>query len=441
MAASSSPLCRAHLLFFLIAFAAQRLSTSYAEIISISVVNDSRALITIASFGFTHRGHLDLAVSDASWSDAANVDPASMGFFLTTGDEWVLTSMELQTESPPCVLQTKHIKLLFTFADLKEQIELNRSFSAPDADRFTLMFANCQIDTPISMKLRASLYNLDGENGSKDYLSEGLTQLPSLYFAFFIVHIVLFIFWIYVCVKQRTTAHRIHILMGVLVFFKALFLFSEAESRAYIKRTGTPHGWDIAFYIFSFFKGVMLFTVIVLIGAGWSILKPHLHGKEKWILMIVIPLQVLANLAEVVIGENGPFYQDWLPWLQMMFLIDIICCCAVLFPIVWSIKHLRHAAQTDGKAARNLVKLTLFRQYYMVVFSYIYFTRVVVLVLRGVTSYHYTWVSVLASETATLAFYIFTGYKFKPVPHNPYFALEDEEEVASEDFKDDDFEL
>ena len=58
--------------------------------------------------------------------------------------------------------------------------------------------------------------------------------------------------------------------------------------------------------------------------------------------------------------------------------VDIICCCAILFPIVWSIKHLREASQTDGKAARSLHKLTLFRQFYVMVVSYIYFTRIVV---------------------------------------------------------------
>lgn len=62
--------------------------------------------------------------------------------------------------------------------------------------------------------------------------------------------------------------------------------------------------------------------------------------------------------------------------------VDIICCCAILFPIVWSIKHLREASQTDGKAARSLHKLTLFRQFYVMVVSYIYFTRIVVRVAR-----------------------------------------------------------
>ena len=74
--------------------------------------------------------------------------------------------------------------------------------------------------------------------------------------------------WIYLCMKQKLTAHWIHILMGMLVLLKALYMFSEAEDKFYIKKTGTPQGWDVSFYAFSFLKGVMLFTMLVLIGTG-----------------------------------------------------------------------------------------------------------------------------------------------------------------------------
>ncbi|KAD6795782.1 hypothetical protein E3N88_06678 [Mikania micrantha] len=231
--------------------------------------------------------------------------------------------------------------------------------------------------------------------------------------------------------------------MLAVLLLKSLNLVCEAEDKSYIKRTGTPHGWDVLFYIFSFLKGITLFTLIVLIGTGWSFLKPYLQHKEKRVLMIVIPLQVIANVAQVVIDETGPFGQDSYTWRQVFLLVDIICCCAVLFPIIWSIKNLRQAAMTDGKAAVNLMKLTLFRQYYVVVISYIYFTRVAVYVLETITSYRYVWTSVLAAEMATLAFYVFTGYSFRPKVHNPYFAIDDEdEEAAVEMLKlEDEFEL
>jgi len=79
------------------------------------------------------------------------------------------------------------------------------------------------------------------------------------------------------------------------------------------------------------------------------------------------------------------------------------------------------------QSARNVVKLTLFRQFYVMVVSYIYFTRIVVYLLKSTTPYQYVWISDAAGELATLAFYSITGYLFRPASDNPYFALEPEE--------------
>lgn len=419
--------------------------TCQAEIVHFSLRNESQGLFPINTFGFTSRGHMDLQVSHATWTGDNDTNLASMGFFLISEDGFVLASLQNQQDpTVDCILHTSFMEYYSTFKDFNGSSEYSINFSVSTPNLLRLFFANCDQNVQVSLDLKASFYNLEGKDGStsKDYLSDGRAQLPTIYFSFSAIHMILFAAWIYVCIKQKHTAHRIHVLMGVLVCFKALYLFSEGGDQAYMKHTGVVHGWEIAMYIFGVLKGVMLFTVIILIGAGWSILKPHLQGNEKWVLMIVIPLQVLANLVEVLIGESGPFFQDWLAWDRLMFLIDVVCCFAVLFPIIWSMKRLRQAAQTDGKAATNLVKLTLFRQYYIVVVCYIYFTRVAVVVFANVTPYHYAWTSILASEMATLAFYVFTGYKFRPAPFNPYFMLDDDEDhVVEEDLKDDDFEL
>lgn len=408
----------------------QLLSLSSAAIRFNEIRNDNRPIIPFDEFGFTHRGRLELNVSKISLSNP-DLDFSKVGFFLCTHDSWLHVLQQLEDGEITCALQSDLIKHVFTFNNLNGKSDYNTIYSENDADQYTLVFANCLQQLKVSMDVRSAMYNLEGRSNNRDYLSAGKTILPRIYFLFSLIYFILAGLWIHVLYRKRLTVFRIHFFMLAVVVLKAVNLLCEAEDKSYIKRTGSAHGWDVLFYMFSFLKGITLFTLIVLIGTGWSFLKPYLQDKEKKVLMIVIPLQVVANIAQVVIDETGPYGQDWITWKQVFLLVDVVCCCAVLFPIVWSIKNLREAARTDGKAAVNLMKLTLFRQYYIVVICYIYFTRVVVYALETITSYKYLWTSVVAGELATLAFYVFTGYKFKPEAHNPYFVIDDEEEEAA----------
>ena len=107
---------------------------------------------------------------------------------------------------------------------------------------------------------------------------------------------------------------------------------------------------------------------------------------------------------------------------------------AILFPIVWSIRHLRQAAEVDGKAQVNLHKLQLFRQFYVMVVAYIYFTRIVVFLLEATIPFYMLWLGPSFSELATFAFYIFTGYKFRPALDNPYLSIDWDERGLLADY-------
>lgn len=365
----------------------------------------------------------------------SNLNPepnlSKLGFFLCTRGSWINVFQQLFDSEIECALDSDMIKPIFTFSSLKKGESYDTVYSETDADQYTLLFANCVPSLKVSMNVRSAMYNFDGKSQLRDYLSVGVTILPEIYFVSSLVYFTLAGIWIYILYKKQLTVFHIHLFMLAVVILKSLNLLCEAEDKSYIKRTGSAHGWDVLFYIFSFLKGIMLFTLIVLIGTGWSFLKPFLQDKEKKVLIIVIPLQIIANIAQVVVDETAPYGEEGVTWKQIFLIVDVVCCCAVLFPIVWSIKKLREAARTDGKAAVNLMKLTLFRHYYIVVICYIYFTRVVVYALETITSYRYLWTSAVASELATLAFYVFTGYKFKPEVQNPYLVIDDEEEEAA----------
>uniref|UniRef100_A0A803N8H2 Protein GPR107 n=1 Tax=Chenopodium quinoa TaxID=63459 RepID=A0A803N8H2_CHEQI len=353
-------------------------------------------MILFEKFGFTHTGRVNVAVSSVSvTSNLSPPEPSRLGFFLLSEESLLQVLLEIQQNPSFCVLDSQYTTHLFTFRDLSPPpaSSFNQSYPVSIPNEYSLFFANCNPESSVTMTVHTEMYNVEF-NGVKDYL-------PA-----------------------------------------ALNLICAAEDKHYVKVTGSPHGWDVLFYMFQFLRVVLLFTVIVLVGTGWSFLKPFLQEKEKKVLMIVIPLQVLANVASIVIGETGPFIKDWVTWNQVFLLVDIICCCAIIFPIVWSIRSLRETSKTDGKAARNLSKLTLFRQFYIVVIGYLYFTRIVVFALRTISAYKYQWVSNAAEEIASLVFYVIMFYMFRPVERNEYFALDDDEEEAAEmALRDEEFEL
>lgn len=112
--------------------------------------------------------------------------------------------------------------------------------------------------------------------------------------------------------------------------------------------------------------------------------------------------------------------------------MDILCCLAILLPIVWSIRHLRQAAEVDGKAQHNIVKLQLFRRFYIMVVLYIYFTRIAVYLLAATIRFYWLWLGPLATETATLLFFVVTGYQFQPAVDNPYLPVATEDTEGKE---------
>jgi hypothetical protein len=62
---------------------------------------------------------------------------------------------------------------------------------------------------------------------------------------------------------------------------------------------------------------------------------------------------------------------------------------------------------------------------------YIYFTRIIVFLVSAVIPFNLLWLSVFITELGTLAFYVFTGYKFMPTANAIYMPLgtaEDESE-------------
>ncbi|GMH56673.1 hypothetical protein TrRE_jg3858 [Triparma retinervis] len=120
-------------------------------------------------------------------------------------------------------------------------------------------------------------------------------------------------------------------------------------------------------------------------------------------------------------------------WENLFRFVDMCCCAAVLFPIVWQIRALEEVVQENDKAVRTIEKLTLFRQFYILVVSYIYFTRIVVFLITTTLPYSYAYWTDLMSEGATLAFYVVVGWKFRPKERNPYLMVRSDSDDEGDD--------
>lgn len=399
----------------------------------LDIENDRRSLFKIETFCFAAGGVMNISVTNfIAKKQSKPLEDVRAGFVMvkTSSESQLQQFLEETMESNACILDASLFKIENLVVDMSTGVRKNakqRVVKKGEEGLYSLVFARCfepsengldETGIKVSFKLDAALLN-PGPN----YLSACEEMLPVLFLVFSISFTAAAVAWGYVLIKRKDQVHHIHYLMMVLICFKSLALLLDSIRYHYIAMTGSAEAWSIVFYIVTFCKSVLLFTVILLIGTGWSLVKPYLSDREKQIVLIVLILQVLDNTALVVLEEMAPGSVEWYTWRDVLHLVDIACCCAILFPIVWSIRHLRQAAGADGKAEHNLMKLTLFRQFYIMVVSYIYFTRIIVYLLAATVPYDYMWLRFLFSELATLAFYVVTGLKFRPDDENPYLPL------------------
>ncbi|XP_021100504.1 protein GPR108 isoform X3 [Heterocephalus glaber] len=273
------------------------------------------------------------------------------------------------------------------------------------------------------------------EKNPEGYLSAAEIPLFKLYLIMSACFLASGIFWVNVLCRNTYNVFKIHWLMAALAFTKSISLLFHSINYYFINSQGHPiEGLAVVHYVTHLLKGALLFITIALIGSGWAFVKYVLSDKEKKIFGIVIPLQVLANVAYIIIESREAGASDYGLWKEILFLVDLICCGAILFPVVWSIRHLQDASGTDGKVLVNLAKLKLFRHYYVMVICYVYFTRIIAILLRVAVPFQWQWLYQLLVEGSTLAFFVLTGYKFQPTRDNPYLQLpqEDEEDVQME---------
>ncbi|XP_071947311.1 protein GPR107-like [Antedon mediterranea] len=300
---------------------------------------------------------------------------------------------------------------------------------------YNLYFHHCKgkesEDKPTAINLSINIIEMNRYSDKLNYLSAGDIFLPPVYFTMSVLCFLSAGLWLYYIVTHNENIFKIHYIMLALIILKTMTLFFHAMDYHFIAIDGSPvETFAILFYITYLIKGALLFMTITLIGSGWAFIKPVLSKKDKKVFIIVIPLQVFANIAYIITDTSEEGKADYFIWKSIFLLVDVLCCGAILYPVIWSIRHLQDASHSSGKAAISLAKLKLFRRFYIMVVCYIYITRIIVYMLKVMVPFNYTWIDDFFFEISTYLFFVFTAYSFRPGSDNPYLhvSLEDDDE-------------
>merc|ERR1711916_142443 len=375
----------------------------------LTMTRDPRSAFFVENFGYVTGGVLEVWVERGSPVEATH----RMGFLIRKTrsdsaeyvDEYQTSCLldafglgpgeKTEEGDAPAVSDTPMDYIsLSNLSTWETGVHFRRVIGPGEEGLYNLFWDNCMHSTQVSLKVDVVMYN-----PGPDYLSEGKSPLPTLYFTFTLLHAVLAVTLVVFMRKPSAVVYKVHYLALAVAILRTLTLFVMSLRFHYMKSTGHGTGWNVVFYILKGLTGLFLFTLIALVGTGFSFVKAYLTDRDKKVFLVVIPLQLISNIA------------------------DIVCCGVILLPIVWSIKHLQDASSTDGKGVVAAAKLKIFRQFYMLVIAWLYFTRIIVYMLEATVPYQYIWFSYFATLASTLAFYSFAGYKFRPVPNNPYLGL------------------
>lgn len=356
---------------------------------------------------------------------------------------------------------------IFRGGKVKTSSTITYEFKDGEDGLYFLMYQVCSNLTEIRSTFGIDLHYKNKDIlGSDSYLTAGDMPLPVIFFYFSISYFGCWLVWVMNIRSinqgkgtilgeslpgQSIMVYPIHHVMSLLLIVKTLTTFLESVRYHFLRITGHAEFWSVLYFAFSFLKGMLLFTTILLIGSGWSFVKPFLTDREKKIIFFVLSLQVLDNIALLILARETKGETKFEDWNAILHLVDIICCCAVFVPIAWQVSTLESKLESDNykdgrstsdnleeipespdeiseENARTLSKLKQFQCFYLMVVAYVYTTRIAVYLLATTLDYKHTYVRYVVAEIATLAFYVMTGLRFRPLPENPYTAIPSKKE-------------
>ncbi|KAF9314794.1 hypothetical protein BG003_003776 [Podila horticola] len=400
------------------------------------ISEDQRPVIYIGSFGFLPGGTLGLDIQNLKIEPAPyyGIEPLPeggkkedrIGFLIQKAP----SSADAVDWEMGCILDDFFFNLdieegrsEFQQVDpTKTTFNYNHDIKEGEQEQWTILFVNCPRSI-VSFKLKTTEVN-PGQN----YLSAGDIPLPKVYGASAVAYAVSAMAWLYVLTRNDTKVlwpHKLIFILAVMISIQKSF---QALKTYYMGQGVDAEGWTVMFYIFTFLKGSLSILIITLIASGWMFIKPFLSQKDKKIILIIIPLQILSNIAQTIKNETAIGSINWAFWLQVFPLVDLTSCVVILGAIIQTQRHLSEAAEAEGKVNESKSKYKLWGSFYLITVVYMYSTRILIEFLKAALPYQYVqWLVELLNEAITLGFYATVGYKFRPYANNPYTLIDEDE--------------
>lgn len=405
-----------------------------SEIQTFKISSDDRPFILLEDFGFNNPGYISVSVSSVSITTTnSDISPTKLSFMgCFYGPTPARQAMELALLKDICIIGNPFIFPIFTFNErtILSKSYFNRTILVTIPDLYYIFLVNCAKNSSISMTLNLETYNLK-PNGDPDYIDEQFTNLPTTLFIFSFLFLVFLLTWSYACNKNKHFIHKIHILMALLLLLRFLELICHANSQLSVRRTGSPHGWNILWLAIYFVKNTLFINVIMLIRAGWSLFRPCLQQIQKYTITITVLLQTIASTCFILIHGLGPSDKNYRYWTVTYYAVDFLCCVIMMLPVRNSIDNLGISSKIEGKEARRLVHKRVYENFALTLYVYVGFTRLGMFALRTITSYNLWCLSIALELTIELIFYTVVYLMFWPNERYDYVVLEDREEEPS----------
>ncbi|KAF9139346.1 hypothetical protein BGX30_008077 [Mortierella sp. GBA39] len=393
--------------------------------------NDQRKSVDIGSFGFLSGATLDMNLQglEITKYKGDNGEETRIGFLILKGP----TEADAMDWEEGCLMDDPVIKEeieqgrseFLQLDPTKTTFEYHHDVVKGEEEMWSMLFLNCP----------RSLLKTTEINPGNNYLSAGDVPLPKVYGGAALAYFVASALWAYMLLKKDTKVFWPHKLILVLAMMIGIQKTFQAIKISYMRTGVDAEGWTVMYYIFAFLKGSLSILIITLIASGWMFIKPFLSQKDKKIILIIIPLQIISNVASTIENETAIGSINWAFWSQVFPLVDLVSCVVILGVIVQTQRHLSEAAEAEGKVAENKSKYKLWGSFYLVTVTYIYLTRILVQFMKVALPFQYVnWLVELLNEAITLGFYATIGWKFRPYANNPY-TLIDEDDLDNDDIE------